>query len=1453
MAETKSSVSVKNIEIARQSQSTRELYAHWDKLPDGKNYDNQENFEYKWRYYADGYWFEADTGTAAKNIPTCTYSPPDNATKVTIYVKAVPTKKQFSCGWAHPKKSYEFSKHKISKHKVSDLGISEPSGTTLTATWRDEKYAGVGEVVSGYDYLWEYFNGNIWIQDASGTVQNTDVSSLRYGTTYTIPETAEIVQITVTPVPVAEYLFVGDPESAGYWITKTNRSVKNVSITNNNNGTVTGYWQISDSSMVASFTYEWSYWLNKTWTSSTGTVSIDENANGSGKKRSWGSTYSVPSGSDHVRLRVLPVGEEGSAVFYQEEWSEYTHYRFEIEDKTILDGSFKATKIADTARSYVLEWGLTEYSTVASFNYEVQYKIASSTLWLNHSSGSVDVGTGQKTKETTTIYVLVGDDTSGDTPVDIVPKTLSIYKWAVTYDAPENAVAFRIRVKCNPTYENAFNPAWSTWETVKVTTPSRSIDKDSLEVAWYNQAERTLMARFFMTESTGVASCTVTWEYSYNKAWWPGETDTVTLTKNYGVYGYGYATYQAPEETKTVRVTIEPVPSVSGTFIPQPVSLKYPWNVSSVNVDSGSLSIEILQDTDRSMIGRWTASKVPTELTDSFEYQWAYKIGNDWFYESSETLTELAQQVTNPYDAPEQARAVMFRIRPVASSTNFYIGSWSSWKSYWYSISSRIIKKSDIDVFLMRGTDRTVIATWDIDNEDNVDSYSYTWRYSVDGIWLGESTGSASVTTPSCTYDAPANASLVEFTVIPVPRYSTSFVGKWSTPVVFEVPDQNIPETPSTPTVTVDGMNLTVQVDTYDEHTSKIEFEIVTETRTFDQKTISVVLNRATWTRAINPGTSYRVRCRGINEDKEAGEWSQYSSDVYSSPVAPNISSCKALSATSIRVSWGAIAASQHVSSYTLEYVVENSEYFETNPSAITSNTYSGTTADITGLDPSASGRYYFRVKATNDQNQDSQWSALSSCILGTTPSAPTTWSSTTTATTDRDIYLYWVHNSEDSSTESSAILELKVNNTTTTQTITNTSGSENYTGSYRIPAGTYSSGAKIQWRVRTKGVVDSYGPYSTQRVVDIYAAPTLSMNIRQGNNEELVDGTITRLPIILNLNAGPAAQTPVSYYITITAETAYVGTDINGTDVYITKGATVFSRYVSSSSRSWNANIAASDVILESGYSYRITTVLTMNSGLTAQASQVVAISWEEADIYLNAESDYDPRTVTMTLRPYCEDEAGNIVADVTLAVYRREFDGTFTEIARNIENRNRRVSVIDPHPALDLARYRIVATSKTTGRVFFYDIPGYPIYETSIVIQWDEQWQSFDVVVPDGTELVDAPYSGSILKLPYNIDTDESNSIDVELINYIGRRNPVSYYGTQVGQTANWNTDVDATDMETIYALRRLSVYMGDVYVREPSGTGYWANVKVSFGRKHIDTVIPVSLEITRVEGGA
>lgn len=214
-----------------------------------------------------------------------------------------------------------------------------------------------------------------------------------------------------------------------------------------------------------------------------------------------------------------------------------------------------------------------------------------------------------------------------------------------------------------------------------------------------------------------------------------------------------------------------------------------------------------------------------------------------------------------------------------------------------------------------------------------------------------------------------------------------------------------------------------------------------------------------------------------------------------------------------------------------------------------------------------------------------------------------------------------------------------------------------------------------------------------------------------------------------------------------------------------------------------------------------------------------------------------------------YCIQETTSVIDGVTLGVYRREYDGSFTEIATGLPSTEATV-VIDPHPALDFARYRIVATTATTGAVSYTDLPGHYVGCDSIVIQWDEEWSSYNSTNED--PLAEPPWSGSLLKLPYNHKGSTSTKPDVALVEYIGRSKPVSYYGTQLGESASWNTDVVKSDTETLYALRRLSMWQGDVYFREPSGAGYWANITVSYSQDSGNLVIPVSLSVTRVEGG-
>ncbi len=208
------------------------------------------------------------------------------------------------------------------------------------------------------------------------------------------------------------------------------------------------------------------------------------------------------------------------------------------------------------------------------------------------------------------------------------------------------------------------------------------------------------------------------------------------------------------------------------------------------------------------------------------------------------------------------------------------------------------------------------------------------------------------------------------------------------------------------------------------------------------------------------------------------------------------------------------------------------------------------------------------------------------------------------------------------------------------------------------------------------------------------------------------------------------------------------------------------------------------------------------------------------------------------------------SFVDDALISVYRHSANGKFVPIETNILSGDC-TTITDPHPPLDYAQYRITAVLKDSGQMLYYDLPSIEVGIKSIIINWNEKWSK--VNIPENINESDiVTWEGSMLKIPYNIDVSEDYASDVTLIEYIGREHPVDYYGTQLGENGKWSFEIEREDTETLYALRRLAVYQNSVYVREPSGIGYWANVTVSISQKHCAVTIPITLTVTRVEGG-
>lgn len=829
----------------------------------------------------------------------------------------------------------------------------------------------------------------------------------------------------------------------------------------------------------------------------------------------------------------------------------------------------------------------------------------------------------------------------------------------------------------------------------------------------------------------------------------------------------------------------------------------------------------------------------------------------------------------------------------------------------------------DITAFnVMSTSEDTLFATWTWTKESQTDSYKVVWTYDTgDGVeWVGTNT-TISVDphdyslSRQHTYTIPSAAKKVWFKVLPVSKSETKnnvtttyFTASWSEKKSWTV-EQTI-AAPNAPSVELKDLTLTVELTdiNLDLGAKKVEFQLVKNNTTeVDKQLVSIntEYNYVSYVWTLAYDGEYKVRCRLV-KDSVYGDWSPYSSVVITPPVAPEgITTLKALSKTSVYLEWPAVTSA---SGYVIQYTTDIT-YFDSNDSKVQSVTVDSKVTHTEITDMASGDEYFFRLAATNDGG-DSAWTEIKSIVIGTTPSAPTTWSSATTVIVGEPLNLYWVHNCEDGSKWTYAEVRLYVDDVlvvpdrTIQNTVTEDDDKEDTVGSFSVDTSTYPEGTKLDWQVRTAGITLNYGEWSMSRSVDIYAKPELELSVTDINGG-MVD-TLTTFPFYVRALAGPKTQAPLSYHLSIVSNDTYETVDAVGNPKMVNTGEEVYSKHFDTNENPLMVEISASNVDLENNVSYTVVCTAAMNSGLVAESTKDFQVSWVEvgyqpdAAIGINEDNlsaqirpfcqsirrtyykvSFDSGVYTVTLNSvtgvfgspvpdavtttgeqvyqgtfpdgtegyYCTVESREMVAGVTLAVYRREFDGTFTEIAKGVPNMDN-IFVTDPHPALDYARYRVVATTTATGAVCYYDVPAHPVGYKSVVIQWSEDWSNFEASNEDA--LAQPPWSGSMLKLPYNIDVSDNNRPDVALIEYIGRSHPISYYGTQIGQTSTWNVEIVKSDKETLYALRRLAIWMGDVYVREPSGSGYWANITVSFSQKHKELTIPVTLSITRVEGG-
>lgn len=913
---------------------------------------------------------------------------------------------------------------------------------------------------------------------------------------------------------------------------------------------------------------------------------------------------------------------------------------------------------------------------------------------------------------------------------------------------------------------------------------------------------------------------------------------------------------------------------------------------------------------------------------------------NVYIVKAGDTLSEIAQKFGIGTAAADwiDGAVILQRINDIVDIDYIVVGQRIQLYGTATPVKPRPLYVTIKSFGLQSKSQRGMYVSWSW-TKANTAGFEILWQYRADGEWWdGTSsqleTGSNIVKKYQSMYTAPDNATAVRVKILPFAEKKSSngeavyWKAKVATSDIYSF-NNNPPEAPSTPTVELDDLKLTASLSNLDSEweSSKnvqIIFQLVRNNKTKVSETHSSIKTgyaSASWKAPqITAGSQYKVRCRAVrtvDEDDLYSAWSAYSANFSTKPSgAPKITKCQASKAADgsndicVYLEWSAVNTAD---SYTIQYSTDTADfdYNAAQEATVDGSTKYKTPALTDG------GTYYFRVCGSNE-NGDTEWSDIKEVLVGEIPSAPTTWSSTSSVVAGTSVTLYWIHNARDNSDETFADLKVYINNVEQIlPPVENADKGDEEDGisSYVLDTSGNDDGVVIRWKVRTAGVTQELGDWSEERIINVYANPTLDLAVTDYTGADIEDETpVTSFPLYINGLAAPASQVPIGYHVSIISNQMYETVDAVGNVKIVNEGEEIYSKFFDISDPLL-AELSASDVDFADKCSYTLRCTVTMDSGLDAEATKVFSVSWVDEDRWPNAEIGFDKDLLVAYIRPYCEGqkhEYREVVAntvngateyvlteypvevpsdptlitctlestttgedvysfvhpetgatvrfcmfssvnentDVLMSVYRREFDGTYTELATGIDPAMN-THVTDPHPSLDYARYRIVAIQKGTGAVSYIDTAPYEVGEKAVIIQWDDDWSSFRAT--EDAELSESPWSGSMLKLPYNIDISDSYGTDNSLVKYIGRKYPVSYYGTHLDSSSTWNVEIPKNDKETLYALRRLAIWTGDVYVREPSGSGYWANISVSFSQKHRELTIPVTLNIKRVEGGA
>lgn len=493
---------------------------------------------------------------------------------------------------------------------------------------------------------------------------------------------------------------------------------------------------------------------------------------------------------------------------------------------------------------------------------------------------------------------------------------------------------------------------------------------------------------------------------------------------------------------------------------------------------------------------------------------------------------------------------------------------------------------------------------------------------------------------------------------------------------------------------------------------------------------------------------------------------------------------------------------------------------------------------------------YYIRVVVKNSNPGDiglSDFGNYAVVVAGSVPDAPTLGTTEPYYVVGTEVPVSWTHNSIDTSEQVSAEVEVTANGETS---VIEVDGS---TSSYIIDTSGYPNGTIVTWRVRTMGAVDQYSEWSESSSFTVLPMPTSDISVAysdgQGGMTQLEPGgDIKRLPVVATLTMSGAGQLPIEWTLDLVAVEDYQFIDPLGEWQVMKAGETVYSITVDTANPDFaeeeqEIEIGAAEGAFVNGARYEIIASVLTDAGLRSESvSFEFGCQWDYDLPTPAVDGIFDADEYTMAVSAGCWDDGGEVVSGVLLDVYRINYDYSMTLLASGLENP---ANFTDPHPTFGTCTYRVVANDQATDSISTFDSEPIPTEVYGILIQWDDGRIS---TFADGEPV----FVGEQAFLRWDIGVEETSEPDRELVGYIGRENPVAYFGTQLNIGGSWSANlVKWRDAELLGQLRKLQRWQGTCYVRETSGAGYEAVVNVTVGRSSDSMKVPVSLSVRKVEG--